>query len=101
MTAPRQRAAARRAPEVCGNFLLRFARVSPRLKHGLLVPATTLAVVDLGSNSFRLEIGRVEGDQVYQLATWRETPFDYGEELAQVGCGMFGRYSRLTGGLVI
>jgi len=37
------------------------------------VPPTTLAVVDLGSNSFRLEIGRVEGDQVYQLDTWRET----------------------------
>jgi exopolyphosphatase/guanosine-5'-triphosphate,3'-diphosphate pyrophosphatase len=36
-------------------------------------PATTLAVVDLGSNSFRLEIGRVEGDQIYRLDTWRET----------------------------
>ena len=36
-------------------------------------PATTLAVVDLGSNSFRLEIGRVEGDQLYRLDTWRET----------------------------
>ena len=34
---------------------------------------TTLAVVDLGSNSFRLQIGRVEGDQIYQLDTWRET----------------------------
>jgi len=33
----------------------------------------TLAVVDLGSNSFRLEIGRVEGDQIYRLDTWRET----------------------------
>ena len=33
----------------------------------------SLAVVDLGSNSFRLEIGRVEGDQIYQLDTWRET----------------------------
>jgi exopolyphosphatase/guanosine-5'-triphosphate,3'-diphosphate pyrophosphatase len=32
-----------------------------------------LAVVDLGSNSFRLEIGRVEGNQIYQLDTWRET----------------------------
>ncbi len=32
-----------------------------------------LAVVDLGSNSFRLEIGRVEGGQIYQLDTWRET----------------------------
>jgi exopolyphosphatase/guanosine-5'-triphosphate,3'-diphosphate pyrophosphatase len=37
------------------------------------VPATSLAVVDLGSNSFRLEIGRVEGTQIYQLDTWRET----------------------------
>jgi exopolyphosphatase / guanosine-5'-triphosphate,3'-diphosphate pyrophosphatase len=34
---------------------------------------TTLAVVDLGSNSFRLEIGRVEGDQIFRLDTWRET----------------------------
>ena len=37
------------------------------------MPPTTLAVVDLGSNSFRLQIGRVEGDQIYQLDTWRET----------------------------
>ena len=35
--------------------------------------ARTLAVVDLGSNSFRLEIGRVEGSQIYRLDTWRET----------------------------
>lgn len=35
--------------------------------------AKTLAVVDLGSNSFRLEIGRVEGDQIYRQETWRET----------------------------
>ncbi len=34
---------------------------------------TTLAVVDLGSNSFRLEIGRVEGSQIFRLDTWRET----------------------------
>ncbi|HET9045729.1 MAG TPA: Ppx/GppA phosphatase family protein [Casimicrobiaceae bacterium] len=34
---------------------------------------TTLAVVDLGSNSFRLELGRVEGDQIFRLDTWRET----------------------------
>lgn len=33
----------------------------------------TLAVVDMGSNSFRLEIGRVEGDQIYRLDTQRET----------------------------
>jgi exopolyphosphatase/guanosine-5'-triphosphate,3'-diphosphate pyrophosphatase len=35
--------------------------------------AATLAVVDMGSNSFRLELGRVEGDQIYRLDTWRET----------------------------
>ena len=35
--------------------------------------ASTLAVVDMGSNSFRLEVGRVEGDQIYRLDTWRET----------------------------
>ncbi len=35
--------------------------------------AKTLAVVDLGSNSFRLEIGRVEGDQIFRQDTWRET----------------------------
>ncbi len=32
-----------------------------------------LAVVDMGSNSFRLELGRVEGTQIYRLDTWRET----------------------------
>lgn len=32
-----------------------------------------LAVVDMGSNSFRLEVGRVEGDQIYRLDTQRET----------------------------
>jgi exopolyphosphatase / guanosine-5'-triphosphate,3'-diphosphate pyrophosphatase len=37
------------------------------------VPTATLAVVDLGSNSFRLEIGRVEGNQIYRQDTWRET----------------------------
>jgi exopolyphosphatase/guanosine-5'-triphosphate,3'-diphosphate pyrophosphatase len=36
-------------------------------------PPRTLAVVDLGSNSFRLEVGRVEGEQVFRLDTWRET----------------------------
>lgn len=34
---------------------------------------STLAVVDMGSNSFRLEIGRVEGGQIFRLDTWRET----------------------------
>ena len=34
---------------------------------------TILAVVDLGSNSFRLEIGRVEGDHIFRLDTVRET----------------------------
>ncbi|MEO5764853.1 MAG: Ppx/GppA phosphatase family protein [Casimicrobiaceae bacterium] len=42
-----------------------------------MLPATdtssTLAVVDMGSNSFRLELGRVEGEQIFRLDTWRET----------------------------
>jgi len=33
----------------------------------------TLAAVDLGSNSFRLEIGRVQGSQIYPLDTWKDT----------------------------
>lgn len=32
-----------------------------------------LAAVDLGSNSFRLEIGRVEGNRVVPIDTWKET----------------------------
>lgn len=35
--------------------------------------ARTLAVIDMGSNSFRLEIGRVEGRQIYRLDTLRES----------------------------
>ncbi len=47
----------------------------PRARPRLPKPSSpsTLAVVDLGSNSFRLEIGRVEGDQIFRLDTWRET----------------------------
>ena len=47
---------------------------------------TTLAVVDLGSNSFRLELGRVEGDQIFRLDTVRET--------LRIGAGI-GRDGRL------
>ncbi len=32
-----------------------------------------LAVVDLGSNSFRLEVGRAEGSSVVPLGSWKET----------------------------
>jgi exopolyphosphatase/guanosine-5'-triphosphate,3'-diphosphate pyrophosphatase len=48
---------------------------------------TTLAVVDLGSNSVRLEIGRVEGEQIFRLDTWRET--------LRLGAGL-DRKGRLT-----
>ena len=34
---------------------------------------TTLAAADLGSNSFHLAIGRVDGDQVYPLDSIKET----------------------------
>ena len=33
---------------------------------------STLAAVDLGSNSFRLEVGRVVDDQIYPLDSLRE-----------------------------
>jgi len=46
-----------------------------------------LAVVDMGSNSFRLEVGRVEGDQIFRLDTWRET--------LRIGAGIDGK-GRLT-----
>src|SRR6266540_3635905 len=45
-----------------------YARVMPRLS-----APQTLAVVDMGSNSFRLEVGRVEGNQIFRLDTQRET----------------------------
>jgi exopolyphosphatase/guanosine-5'-triphosphate,3'-diphosphate pyrophosphatase len=38
-----------------------------------LKPCDTLAAVDLGSNSFRLEVARVVGDQLYPLDTLKET----------------------------
>src|SRR5436190_10366157 len=34
---------------------------------------TTLGAVDLGSNSFHLAIGRVDGDQIYPLDSLKET----------------------------
>lgn len=36
-------------------------------------PYDTLAAVDLGSNSFRLEVARVSGDQLYPLDSLKET----------------------------
>ena len=33
----------------------------------------TLAAVDLGSNSFHLQVGRVEGDQLYYLDAIKES----------------------------
>ena len=52
-----------------------------------LFAPSTLAAVDLGSNSFRLELGRVEGDQIFRLDTWREN--------LRVGAGL-DRNGRLT-----
>ena len=49
--------------------------------------ATMLAVVDMGSNSFRLEVGRVEGDHIFRLDTVRET--------LRIGAGI-DRNGRLT-----
>jgi exopolyphosphatase/guanosine-5'-triphosphate,3'-diphosphate pyrophosphatase len=43
----------------------------PHRKPSAAAPSM-LAVVDMGSNSFRLEVGRVEGNQIYRLDTVRE-----------------------------
>ena len=40
---------------------------------GAAVEPLQLAAVDLGSNSFRLEIGRVEGAHIERLDYWKET----------------------------
>src|SRR4030095_10230034 len=53
-------------------FSIPMVSALKRLLQSSSDPAT-LAVVDLGSNSFRLEIGRVEGDKILRLDTWRET----------------------------
>ena len=46
-----------------------------------------LAVVDMASNSFRLEVGRIEGQNIFRLDTWRET--------LRMGAGL-GADGRLT-----
>jgi len=43
----------------------------------------TLAAVDLGSNSFRLQVGRVVGDQIYELDSLKET--------VRLGAGLDGK----------
>jgi len=57
--------------------MLRSAAAAQRSEHAALPRRGStppfLAVVDLGSNSFRLEVGRVEGDHVFRLDTQRET----------------------------
>ena len=35
--------------------------------------AGQLAAIDMGSNSFRLEIGRVEGSHIARVGYWKET----------------------------
>src|SRR5690348_16149288 len=64
--------------------LLRCRRMGPLAR---LFAPSTLAAVDLGSNSFRLELGRVEGDQIFRQDTWREN--------LRVGAGL-DRNGRLT-----
>ncbi len=49
-------------------------RLCPRYEIDLTMQKITrLAAVDLGSNSFRLEIGRVEGGQFYRTEYLKET----------------------------
>ena len=37
----------------------------------------------------------------YDARTWREVPWDYGEELDKVTCGIYGRTAAVIGGLVV
>jgi len=37
----------------------------------------------------------------YDPKTWREVPWDYGEELNKVGSGMYGTYANVVSGLVM
>jgi hypothetical protein len=37
----------------------------------------------------------------YDPRTWREVPWDYGEELPQVTCGIYGRSAPATSGLIM
>src|SRR4051794_35801540 len=62
--------------------LRRSARLATMSNDSLT--ARTLAVVDMGSNSFRLELARVEGDQIYPEDTWRE-PLRMGAGLDEQG----------------
>lgn len=49
------------------------AETSPRQSRSSMNEHATLAAVDLGSNSFRLQIGRVVGSQIYELDSLKET----------------------------
>jgi exopolyphosphatase/guanosine-5'-triphosphate,3'-diphosphate pyrophosphatase len=73
-----------------------------------IVTPSTLAVVDMGSNSFRLEVGRVDGGQIFPLDTWRETlrmgasMDDNGRirpAFAQAALACLGRFSERLRGL--
>jgi exopolyphosphatase/guanosine-5'-triphosphate,3'-diphosphate pyrophosphatase len=45
---------------------------APAGRSAAVSPSSTLAAVDLGSNSFRLQVARVEGEQIYLLDSLRE-----------------------------
>ena len=57
----------RPSTDLANGELLVAAATFDSLRMTTMKPApapATLAVVDMGSNSFRLEVGRVEGDQI-------------------------------------
>ena len=43
------------------------------MQSGFLMIYETVAAVDLGSNSFRLQVGRVVDNQIYTLDSLKET----------------------------
>ena len=65
----------------CTDNPLRSAPIFDRLENLLFIMTTEhtlsngqlLGAVDLGSNSFRVEIGRVDGDRIITESYWKET----------------------------
>ena len=53
--------------------MLAFTETDGLENHSRMTERQTLAAVDLGSNSFRLQVGRVVGNQIYELDSLKET----------------------------
>src|SRR5690606_30609324 len=68
-----RRPAARRAARACVTIAPLRPRRWARLPHFFMQNGTLLAAVDLGSNSFRLEIGRYQAGHIERVEYLKET----------------------------